>query len=58
MIEIIPICADDGKARKFHLFEGGQRVLELTTNRLMTADQLRDVLKPKEMDDRPKKVKK
>jgi len=49
MIEVRPVCADDGKARKFQLFEDGKRILELTTSRLMTADELRTVLQPKEV---------
>lgn len=48
MTEIRPICAIGGKASKFQLFEDGKRILELTTNKYMTADELRDILKPKQ----------
>ena len=48
MIEILPICADEGKSKHFQLFEDGKRILELHVNRLMTADDLREVLKPKQ----------
>ena len=55
MIEIRPICAIDGRARKFILYEGEKQVLELTTNRMMTPDQLRATLAPKEVKEKRKR---